>query len=78
MVEALCKRHEIYNETLDYIDQLESCGKVFVIRPSEPLPVKRIERNPKKLLDVYNKGYHDAEKIYPHLTQWISKIDRAV
>ncbi|NLM13884.1 MAG: patatin family protein [Epulopiscium sp.] len=78
LVDALCKRHEMYNETLDYIDQLDSSGRAFVIRPSEPLPVKRIERNPKKLLDVYNKGYHDAEKIYSHLTEWINKIDRAV
>jgi predicted patatin/cPLA2 family phospholipase len=78
LVETLCNRHAMYNETLDYIEQLESSDKIFVIRPSEPLPVKRIERNPKKLLDVYNKGYHDAQKLFPHLIQWIKKIDRAI
>lgn len=78
LVETICKRHQIYNQTLEYIDKLESEDRVFVIRPLMPLTVKRIERNPKKLLALYEQGYQDAVKIYPHLSQWLNKKDRAV
>jgi predicted patatin/cPLA2 family phospholipase len=38
-------RYKLYNETLDYIEQLEAEGKVFVIRPETDCKVRRVERN---------------------------------
>ncbi len=59
---ALAERHIIYNETIDYIKQLEKEGSVFVIQPDEKLPVGRIERDKSKLYHVYDIGYSDAKK----------------
>ncbi|WP_058485520.1 patatin-like phospholipase family protein [Defluviitalea phaphyphila] len=73
LIEALCNRHIMYNKTLEYIRMLERIGKVFIIAPSEPLKVNKIDRNPKKLADLYKKGYKDAEKIYFKLSQWLKK-----
>lgn len=57
MRSALSKRNSLYNAQLDMVDALESEGKVFVIRPINPLTVDRIEKNTHKLLNLYNEGY---------------------
>jgi len=72
LVEALDKRHIMYNETLDYIEQLENEGKAFVIRPSTPVKVKRIEKNPKKLAALYEQGYQDIQNLYGSLMEWLN------
>jgi predicted patatin/cPLA2 family phospholipase len=69
---ALAERHIIYNETIDYIKQLEKEGSVFVIQPDEKLSVGRIERNKSKLYDVYDIGYADAQKKMAALTEFLS------
>jgi predicted patatin/cPLA2 family phospholipase len=39
LVEAILNRYKHYNDTLDYIDQLESKGEAIVIRPSKSVPL---------------------------------------
>lgn len=70
--EAILNRYKSYNKTLDYIDKLEKENKVFVIRPSEPVKIKRIEKDTEKLTELYNAGYEDAKIIFPKLLEWIS------
>lgn len=64
---AIRERLEIrvkeYNDTLDYIEQMEDDGRVYVIRPEKPLAVDRLERNTEKLTDLYNQGYECANKL---------------
>lgn len=69
---AMLKRHAVYNETLDLIENLESSGKAFVIRPSMPLHVGRLERNPEKLTDLYKLGYRDAEQSFGQLQKFLN------
>lgn len=69
---ALETRYKLYNETLDYIEELESKNKVYVIRPSRNLKVGRVERNPEKLTQLYEVGYEDAKKDYERLVDWVS------
>lgn len=71
LIEALINRHNLYNTTLDYINELEKENKVFVIRPIKPLKVDRIEKDPDKLTDLYLQGYQDAKKAYSNLKAWI-------
>lgn len=61
LVEAIAKRHEIYNETTAYVRAQESAGEILVIRPSEPLPVGRVEHDPAKLRLAYELGRTAAE-----------------
>lgn len=53
---AMLRRHEVYNETLDYIAAREAAGKALVIAPREPLAVGSMERDPDKLRAVYEIG----------------------
>lgn len=68
---ALRNRYKIYNETLAYLEQEEKAGKVFVIRPQEPLKVGRMERNPQKLKELYTIGYKDAKSSHEKMNHWL-------
>ncbi len=62
LIEAMKNRHIIYNETLEYINSKEKMGEVFVIRPEKELPIKRVEKNPDVLWEVYHTGRSVASK----------------
>lgn len=55
-VNAMENRHNMYNETLRYIENQEKEGKIIVIAPFEKLPVGRVEKNPDKLQECYDIG----------------------
>lgn len=65
--EKMKNRYLNYNETLDYIEEQENLGNLFVIRPPEPLKIGRIEKNKDVLTDVYNIGYNEANRIMDDL-----------
>ncbi len=72
LVKAMETRHEMYNGTLEYIAQQEAAGNILVIRPAEPLPVSRVEKNPEQLQAAYDIGRATAaaqlEAIHHFLT----------
>ncbi|MBR4986471.1 MAG: patatin family protein [Proteobacteria bacterium] len=59
-VKAQCTRHEHYNAELRAIEALEKAGEIFVFRPSETKPVRRLERNAARILEMYELGRRDA------------------
>lgn len=61
--EQLRTRYRRYNETLDFIEQLEREGKAIVIRPEKPLRVGRTGHDPQALADLYDEGYALAERL---------------
>lgn len=61
--EALSHRCRVYNEQLDWVERLEDAGEITVIRPMKPVVVDRIERDTKKLMDLYEEGYRCAEQV---------------
>lgn len=71
LVNALMNRYKKYNEALDYIEELEKQGKVLVIRPAQELKVERLERDPKKLQELFQDGYKDAKKSYEKTLEFI-------
>lgn len=62
LVAAMENRPAVYNETLAYIAQEEAAGRLLVIRPPQPLPVERVEKNPQHLKAAYDIGRQEAEK----------------
>ena len=56
MIEAMERRPEMYNETLEYIRKKELEGKLFVIRPPKSLKLSNLTRNPDELEAAYNEG----------------------
>ena len=72
-VELMNTRFSRYNEILDYIDKLEEKGEIFVIRPEVELTLGRIEKNRKKLFEVYKIGYETAKRNYEKLKEYLEK-----
>lgn len=60
---VLSRRCACYNEQLELVERLEEEGKITVIRPENPVVVDRIEKNIKKLEDLYQEGYECAKKV---------------
>ncbi|SDX34707.1 patatin family protein [Paenibacillus sp. CF384] len=70
-VKIMLRRHEIYNDTLAYIEEQERKGNLFVIRPQQKLTVGRMERDPAKLDALYKEGYEDAKRLMPVMEAWM-------
>lgn len=70
--ECMRERHLTYNNTLQYIEELQSQGKVFVIRPKQKSNVGRVEKDKAKLDALYEEGYRDAESCYLELLEYLS------
>lgn len=61
--EAIRHRNTLYNEQIDLVERLEDKVELVVIRPQRPITVDRIERDTRKLLDLYNEGYECAAAV---------------
>ena len=70
--QSLRNRYQIYNETVEYLEQEEKEGNVLIIRPTKPLKVGRMERNPQRLEDLYNQGYADAKASMTSIISYIN------
>lgn len=73
IAEGLSKRHELYNSQVEILKEWEEQGKVFVFRPSEPIKIGRIERDPDKLQGVYDLGCKDGEEQFERLLEYLKK-----
>ncbi len=73
LIKCLQTRTNRYNKTMDYIDQLEERGEVFVIRPKLPLNIGRVERNKPKLYEAYDKGYNDMKILFENMVLYLGK-----
>jgi predicted patatin/cPLA2 family phospholipase len=66
-------RHLYYNETMDFIDQLEQEGLAMVIRPMNLYGIRGIERDQEKLEVLYQQGYQDATARFDELIDFLQK-----
>lgn len=73
LVDRLITASLRYNERMDEIDRLEEEGKVFVIRPKEPVTVSRIEKDKEKLEQLYKQGIQDGEQTYLQLLKFLKR-----
>lgn len=69
--EKLIDRHNAYGKQLMEIKRLEQAGKAFVFRPSSPIKISKIEKDPEKLQAVYDLGKRDAEERLPELFRFL-------
>ena len=60
LIKLMEDRHIRYNETLDFINQEEEAGRLFVIRPQYPVEVGRLEKNVDKLKVLYDQGLEEG------------------
>ncbi|EKN65586.1 Serine protease [Neobacillus bataviensis LMG 21833] len=70
--QSLQKRYQKYNETVAYLEGEARAGKALIIRPTQPLKVGRMERNPQRLEELYNQGYEDAKNSMTSILNYIN------
>lgn len=71
LIKAMANRHDRYNDTLDQLAKLEQDGSAFIIRPSKPVTISRVEKNPEKLKALYEEGYEDAKRQYSDMVKFL-------
>ena len=68
-------RHNMYNDTIKFINEQEKLGNIFVIRPNQSLGIGRTEKNKDKLINAYHMGLEDACKNYNDLIKYLKEND---
>lgn len=68
---AIIKQSEVYNEALDYCDEMEKEGRLFIIAPLSEYMIKRTERSFEKRASFYNHGYSIAKNRKEKLIQFL-------
>ncbi|WP_088105363.1 patatin-like phospholipase family protein [Halalkalibacter urbisdiaboli] len=67
----LSEQHIYYERACSTIETELNKGKAFVIQPSREVAVGMIERNQKKLTNLYELGYEDARVNYNKLIEFL-------
>lgn len=73
LIRAIERRHQVYNDTLQYLFEEEKKGNVFIIAPTEKLQVGRMERDKEKLTYLYEQGYQDSKTLLEPLKEFLSE-----
>ena len=71
--EKIKNRYKNYNKELENIKKLEKEDKLFVIRPSKELDIKRLESDENKLQEVYDLGVLDCKNCLNELKMYLNK-----
>ena len=74
MIEAMDKRHLIYNEELEYVRQAEREGRCLVIRPQEKLPIGHFSHDPEEMQRVYDIGTEMGKKHLEELKRFYEAV----
>ena len=63
IVQAMSRRHLMYNEELAYLEEQAQKGNILLIYPQDELPIGRTEQNEKKMRRIYAMGRAKAEEM---------------
>ncbi len=72
LVNAITNRYKNYNETVEKIIDMENRKEIFVIRPTRKIDIKRIERDPEKLQEMYDLGISDCKQKIEKLKDYLN------
>ena len=50
---------------------MEAEGKLFVIRPTKTISIKRLEQDPEKLQEMYDLGVEDVQAKMEQLKEYL-------
>ena len=73
LVETINNRYKMYNEEVEKVIQLEKEKKIFVIRPSRTVGIKRIERDIDKIQEMYDLGKSDIQEKMDGLLNYLKE-----
>lgn len=61
-----------YNQDCEQMERLEKEGRIFVIAPSKPVTVSRLESDLQKLGELYEMGLFDTQNAIHKLKEYLS------
>ena len=64
--------YDTYNKTLNLIKKYENDGKIIVLRPSEKIKMRRVEKNLSKLQAIYDVGVKDCNNNLSKIKEYIT------
>ena len=70
-IKTLKNRHTDYNQTIEYIKDLEQQKKVLVLRPSKLIKISRMETNVDIIKQMYELGRQDASKMLTQIKDFL-------
>lgn len=73
-VNTINNRYKRYNEQVEKIIELEKQGKIFVVRPSKTVKMKRVENDTNKLQEMYDLGINDANNLIKDLKEYLNML----
>lgn len=73
LVKDMARRHITYNRTLDFLEEHEKKGHIFIFRPQYASGIGRIEKDSKKLQVLYKQGYEDAKAHFDEMIEYLEK-----
>ena len=73
MIEAMDKRHLMYNRQLVYVYEAEKAGRALVIRPEASLPIGHISHDPDEMQRIYDIGRQAGEKHIDAICRFFAK-----
>ncbi len=70
---CMLRRHVMYNRQVTQLARWEQAGRAFVIRPTRPIDIGRMEKSPERLQAVYDLGCHDGEACMASLQAYLAQ-----
>ena len=72
LAKTLQNRYQVYNQQVEDVIQQSEQDKIFTIRPSVTLPIKRIEKDLNKVQAMYDLGVSDATRELENLKAYLA------
>ena len=73
MIEAMDKRHVMYNQQLEYVREEERKGNTYVIRPPQKLVIGHISHDENEMQGVYQMGRRVGEGRLKDIVEFLEK-----
>lgn len=73
LVGRLLQIPDHYNRIQEELEGLEDSGRIFIIRPPEPVLISRTEKDTRRLRELYETGRKEAEERLPAMEEYLKK-----
>jgi len=70
-LQTFCARPQIYNSNLNTVRELEKKGDAFVFRPTNEFSVGSLERNARRMFNLYQHGREHAIELLPAMREYL-------
>ena len=72
LVSTINNRYRAYNQQLERVSALAEAKKIFAIRPSKLVKIKRLEKDMGKIQEMYDLGREDAVKSLAAMMEYLN------